>query len=61
MFEILDMTEEIKELIIKGASSIEIRRKAIEQNYRPLIIDGIKKVIKGDTTLDELNSKLLFF
>lgn len=40
---------------------MEIRKKAIEQNYRPLLIDGIKKVIKGETTLEELNKKLLFF
>ena len=61
VFEILDITEEIKELIVNGASSMEIRKKAIEQNYRPLLIDGIKKVIKGETTLEELNKKLLFF
>ena len=61
IFEILDITEEIKELIVNGASSMEIRKKAIEQNYRPLLIDGIKKVIKGETTLEELNKKLLFF
>ena len=61
VFEILNITEEIKELIVKGAPSMEIRKKAIEQNYRPLVIDGIKKVIKGETTLEELNKKLLFF
>ena len=61
VFEILDITEEIKDLIVKGAPSTEIRKKAIEQNYRPLVIDGIKKVIKGETTLEELNKKLLFF
>ena len=61
VFEILNITEEIKELIVKGASSIEIRRKALEENYRPLVVDGIKKVIKGETTLEELNKKLLFF
>lgn len=61
VFEILNITEEIKELIVKGASSIEIKRKALEENYRPLVVDGIKKVIKGETTLEELNKKLLFF
>ena len=61
VFEILNITDEIKDLIVKGAPSMEIRKKAIEQNYRPLVIDGIKKVIKGETTLEELNKKLLFF
>ena len=61
VFEILDITDEIKEEIMNGKSSLEIRRKAIEQNYKPLVIDGIRKVIKGLTTLQELNKKLLFY
>lgn len=61
IFEVLDLTDEIKELIVNGASSIEIRKKALEGNYRPLIVDGINKVLKGYTTLDELNRKLLIF
>ena len=61
IFEILSITDEIKELIVLGASSMEIRRKALEENYRPLIVDGIRKVLKGETTLEELNKKLLFF
>ena len=61
VFEILDITDEIKEEIMNGKSSLEIRKKALEQNYRPLVIDGIKKVIQGYTTLQELNKKLLFY
>ena len=53
--------DKIKELVVKGASTIEIRNKAIEQGYRPLIIDGIKKILNGDTTLDELNRQLIIF
>ena len=61
IFEILNITDEIKEEIMNGKSSLEIRRKALEQNYKPLVIDGIGKVIKGLTTLEELNKKLLFY
>lgn len=61
VFEVLDLDDEIKELIVKGASSIEIRNKALEKNYRPLAVDGIKKVLMGITTLEELNNKLLIF
>lgn len=60
IFEILNMTEEIKELVVKGASSIEIKKMALEQGYRPILIDGIYKVLKGETTLDELHRKILF-
>ena len=61
IFEILNITDELKELIVSGASSMELRKKALEENYKPLIVDGIKKVLKGETTLEELNRKLLFF
>ena len=60
IFEILNVTDEIKSEIMNGESSIEIRKEAIKQGYKPLIVDGIKKVIQGDTTLEELNKKLLF-
>lgn len=61
VFEILDITDEIKELIVKGASTIEIRNKALEQNYKPLIMDGIHKVLEGYTTLEELNKQLVIY
>ena len=61
IFEILNITDEIKEEIMNGKSSLEIRKKALEQNYKPLVIDGIRKVVQGFTTLNELNKKLLFY
>ena len=61
VFEVLDLTDEIKEEIMNNKSSIEIRKKALEGSYRPLIVDGINKVIQGHTTLKELNNKLLIY
>lgn len=61
IFEILNLTDEVKEAIMIGKSSLEIRKIALSQSYEPLIIDGIRKVLNGDTTLEELNKKLLFF
>ena len=61
VFEVLDITDEVKELIVKGASTIEIRNKALEQNYKPLIMDGIHKILKGETTLEELNRQLVIY
>ncbi|CDE54303.1 type II secretion system protein E [Clostridium sp. CAG:269] len=60
-FEILNLDEETKELIMNGTSSIEIRKCALKGTYRPLLVDGINKVVKGITTLDELNRKLRVF
>ena len=61
IFEILHITEDIKELILKGASSIEIRRKALENGFQPLVLDGLNKVVQGYTTLEELNKKLVIY
>ena len=61
LFEVLDITEELKEMIMEGKSSIEIRRKAMEKDYRPLVVDGINKVLNGLTNLDEINKKLLIY
>ena len=59
LFEVLDISDEIKEMIMQGKSSIEIRKKALEQKYRPLVVDGIHKVLNGITNLNEINRKLL--
>ncbi|MCI9063744.1 MAG: type II/IV secretion system protein [Clostridia bacterium] len=61
VFEVLNITEDIKEMIMNGASSIEIRKKAIEGKYKPLVIDGIQKVLDGVTNLDELNKEILIY
>ena len=61
IFEVLNIEDDIKELIMEGKSSIEIRRKAMEKDYRPLIVDGVNKVIQGETNLGELNKKLIIF
>ena len=61
LFEVLNLTDEIKEEIMNGKSSIEVRKKALEGAYKPLVVDGINKVIQGHTTLSELNKKLLIY
>lgn len=61
IFEMLEMTDEIKQEIMNGKSSIEIRNEALKQKYKPLVVDGIRKVVQGYTTLEELNKKLLIY
>ena len=61
IFEVLNITDEIKTKIVEGKSSMEIRDEALKQGYKPLVVDGINKVVKGFTTLEELNKKLLIF
>lgn len=61
LFEILNISEPIREMLINGESTIKIRELAIEEGYRPLFIDGLQKVVNGIVTLDELNKKLVLF
>ena len=60
IFEILNVTDKIKSQIMDGMSSIQIKEEAVKEGYKPLIVDGIRKVIEGHTTIQELNKKLLF-
>ena len=56
-----DKKNKIKTEIMKGKSSIEIKEESLKQGYRPLVVDGIRKVVQGYTTLEELNKKLLIY
>lgn len=61
IFEQLVLNEEIKQLIVDNKSTLEIKREAAKYGYKPLITDGIQKVVDGITTLDELNNKLVIY
>ena len=61
IFEILTLTDEIKELIVQGESSLSIRQTAIKEGYKPLAVDGINKVLQGMTTLEEINKKVIIY
>ena len=61
IFEVLIIDDELKEMISENASSYELRKKALQNGYRPLIVDGIQKVIQGITTLEEINNKLIIY
>jgi type IV pilus assembly protein PilB len=55
LYEVMDMTEGIQNLIIKHATSAEIQRKAIEQGMVTMRQDGYLKALQGLTTLEEVN------
>lgn len=61
IFEILTIDDDLRELITNDASTLKIKEEAIKKTYKPLVIDGINKVINGVTTLQELNKKLIIF
>lgn len=61
IFEVLNIDDNIKQLIIDNASSITIRDEALKGKYKPLIVDGLYKVLEGKTILEELNNKLAIY
>jgi type IV pilus assembly protein PilB len=54
LYEVMEVTEELRELILVGASSLELRRKAIEEGMLTLRMSGLRKVQEGVTTIDEV-------
>jgi len=54
IYEILSVTESIKDLIIKKASTKEISSKAIEEGMRTMIEDGFVKAAQGLTSIEEV-------
>jgi len=54
LFEMMDYTDEIKNLLLDGKSAFEVESIALERGMINLERDGVFKVIKGMTTLDEV-------
>lgn len=59
LFEILCIDDYLKDMISEGESTITIKKYAMENTeYRPLVVDGVRKVLSGITTIDELKRKI---
>jgi type IV pilus assembly protein PilB len=54
IFEILELNEEIRELVIRKVSSEEIVKAAVRNGMIPLLRDGINKASGGLTTVEEV-------
>ena len=54
IYEILTVTEPIREMIMNSASSQQIKQKAVSEGMRTLRQDGIQKVLQGLTTFTEV-------
>lgn len=55
LYEVMDVTEEIQNLIVKRATSAEIQKVAIAQGMVTMRQDGYLKALGGLTTLEEVN------
>ena len=54
IFEILVMDDKIRDLILRNASSAEIKQAAVKAGMKTLRDDGLQKVLEGKTTIDEV-------
>jgi type IV pilus assembly protein PilB len=54
LYEVMEVTEELRELILVGASSLELRRKAVDEGMLTLRQSGLRKVKDGVTTIEEV-------
>jgi type IV pilus assembly protein PilB len=54
LYEVMDITDELRELVLVGASGLELRRKAVEEGMLTLRQSGLRKVKDGLTTIEEV-------
>jgi type IV pilus assembly protein PilB len=54
LYEVMEITDELRELVLVGASGLELRRKAIEEGMLTLRMSGLRKVKDGLTTIEEV-------
>ena len=54
LYEVLEITDNIREMILTGASSLELKQKAAEEGMITLRGSGLRKLKEGQTTVEEV-------
>src|SRR5437660_8807972 len=54
LYEVMPMSDGIREAVLSGASSTDIKRAAIESGMKTLRMSGIAKIAEGLTTIEEV-------
>jgi type IV pilus assembly protein PilB len=54
LYEVMEIDDTLRELILIGASSMELKKKAMEQGMITLRRSGLRKIMAGLTTMDEV-------
>ena len=54
LYEVMEINDELRELILVGASALELKKKALEQGMITLRRSGLIKAAAGLTTLEEV-------
>jgi type IV pilus assembly protein PilB len=54
LYEVMEISDELRELVLVGASALELRRKAIEEGMITLRGSGLRKIKDGVTSVEEV-------
>jgi type IV pilus assembly protein PilB len=54
LYEVMEVNDELRELILVGASALELKKKAMEQGMITLRRSGLIKAALGQTTMEEV-------
>ena len=54
LYEVVEIDDDLRELVLIGASSLELKKKAIERGMITLRASGLQKLREGITTLEEV-------
>ena len=54
VYEIMTMTDELREFVLNGASTLELKREAVRQGMQTLRMSALNKLKSGVTSLDEV-------
>jgi type IV pilus assembly protein PilB len=54
LYEVMALSPELRRMILRGASVAELRDQAVDEGMLTLRMDGIKKIERGVTTLEEV-------
>ncbi|PIZ99798.1 MAG: hypothetical protein COX77_00395, partial [Candidatus Komeilibacteria bacterium CG_4_10_14_0_2_um_filter_37_10] len=54
IYEVMEMSSSIKELVMKQANASEIHKQAIKEGMMSMLEDGLAKILKGETSAEEI-------
>src|SRR4029453_8840459 len=54
LYEVMEISEGIRDLIMVGATAVEIKRKALEEGMLTLRMSGLEKIKAGVTSIEEV-------
>jgi len=54
LYEVMPFTDDLKELVLQGASATEIKAEMIRRGVASLRMAGINKILEGVTTPEEI-------